>query len=142
MSSNRPEPGEARRQLSRPPGERYARPAAEPANSLGPMLAPVAVGLIGVILFVVLGGLLAVTAGLVIVAAVIGWILGRLVSPPWRAAAAGALVVLAGFVAIWLFGRIEGGVLDPIAYLVEVEGPAIVVLALAASSGLAAAASR
>ena len=49
---------------------------------------------------------------------------------------------MVGLLGIWLFGRIEGGVLDPITYLAEVEGPVVVVLCLLAGGGLAAAASR
>lgn len=92
--------------------------------------------------FVVLGGVLAVTAGLVVVAAFSGWLTGRLTSPPARAAlvALGAIVV--GLLGIWLFSRIEGGVLDPLTYLLEVDGPIVVILALLAGSGLAAAASQ
>jgi len=72
----------------------------------------------------------------------LGWLTGRLVSPPSRAAIVGLAAVAIGLLAIWLFGRYEGGVLDPIAYLAEVEGPIVVVLSLLAGGGLAAAASR
>ena len=98
--------------------------------------------LAGAIGFVVLGGILAVTAGLVIVAAFLGWLLGRLISSPLRAAVVGAGVVAIGFLGIWLVGRIEGGVLDPIAYLDAVEGPIVVVVSLLAGGGFAALASR
>jgi hypothetical protein len=54
--------------------------------------------------------------------------------------AVGAVVV--GLLGVWLFGRIEGGVLDPITYLIEVEGPIVVGLCLVLGGGLAAAASR
>jgi hypothetical protein len=64
------------------------------------------------------------------------------VSPPWRAGLIGLAAVLLGLAGIWLFGRIEGGVLDPIAYFSEVQGWPLVVLELAAGGGLAAAASR
>ena len=50
--------------------------------------------------------------------------------------------VVAGLVGVWLFGRIEGGVLDPIAYLDEVQGWPLVGLQLLAGAGLAAASSR
>lgn len=94
------------------------------------------------IAFVVLGGILTVTAGLVVVAAFAGWLTGRLVSPPGRAAIVGLAAVAIGLLGVWLYGRIEGGVLDPITYLLEVQGPAVVVLSLLAGGGLAAAASR
>lgn len=138
------QPGD-RPRLDRPPGDRYLprTPAAPGAPSrLDPFLAPLALVLGGAIAFVLLGGILTVTAGLVILAAFLGWLTGRLVSPPGRAAVVGLTVVVVGWLAIWLFGRIEGGVLDPITYLAEVEGPIVVVLTLLAGGGLAAAASR
>lgn len=137
-------PGERRRALDRPPGERYAPPpsANQPPNPLDRVLAPLAVVLGGAVAFVVLGGLLGVTAGLAILAVVLGWAIGRLVSPPSVAALVGLAAVLLGLAGIWLFGRIEGGVLDPIAYFSEVHGPALVALELLGGAGLAAAASR
>jgi len=78
----------------------------------------------------------------VIVAAFVGWLTGRLVSPPARAAMVALAAVAFGLLAIWLFGRTEGGVLDPLAYLLEVEGPVVVILGLLSAGGLAAAASR
>ncbi len=93
-------------------------------------------------LFTILGAILAITAGLIVIAGFAGWLLGKLVSPPLQAAALGLLAVLLGFLAIWAFGRLEGGVLDPIEYLAEVEGWIVVGLSLLAGGGLAAAASR
>jgi len=140
------EPGERRPRLERPPSARYGVPAAatDPtgAGRLDSILVPVAIILGGTIGFVVLGGVLDVTAGLVVVAAFLGWLAGRLVSPPGRAAAVGLVVVAAGFLGIWLFGRLEGGVLDPVSYLLEVEGAIVVLVSLVAAGGLAAAASR
>jgi hypothetical protein len=140
----RPEPGERRQRLDRPPGERYATAAADADAGAGADLrwAPVAVVLGGAILYTILGGILTITAGLVVLAAFIGWLIGKLVSPPVRAALVGLVAVVAGLLGIWLFGRIEGGVLDPIAYLDEVQGWPLVVGQLLAGAGLAAAASR
>jgi len=140
-------PGDRRPVLDRPPGDRYvARTPDGPTAAGSPIsdaiLVPIALVLGTAIVFVVLGGLFAVTAGLVIVAAFVGWLTGRLVSPPSRAAIVAFAAVAFGLLAIWLFGRIEGGVLDPLAYLVEVEGPVVVVLGLLSAGGLAAAASR
>lgn len=137
-------PGERRRALDRPPGERYAPPPStdRPPNPLDRVLAPLAVVLGGAVAFVVLGAILGVTAGLAILAVVLGWAIGRLVSPPSIAALVGLAAVLLGLAGIWLFGRIEGGVLDPIAYFGEVHGSVLVALELLGGAGMAAAASR
>ena len=82
------------------------------------------------------------TAGLIVVAAFGGWLTGKVVSPPPVAAVVGVVAIVLGFLGIWLFGRLEGGVLDPIEYLAEVEGPVLVALCLLAGGGLAAASSR
>jgi hypothetical protein len=136
------EPGEPRQTLDRPPGERYAT---RPDEDAGPRVDPwwpVAVVLGGVVVYTVLGGILTVTAGLVVVAVFLGWLIGRLVSPPVRAAAVGALAIVLALLGIWLFGRIEGGVLDPFAYLDEVQGWPLVAVQLIGGAGMAAAASR
>jgi hypothetical protein len=95
-----------------------------------------------VIAFTLLGGFLAVTAGLIVIAGFAGWLLGTLVSPPPRAALIALVAVVLGYLGIWLYGRLEGGVLDPIDYLAQVEGPVVVVVAAVAAAGIAAAASR
>jgi hypothetical protein len=139
----RPEP--ARPQLDRPPSDRYVTRSSATdaaAGRLDALLVPLALVLGTGIVFVFLGGILLVTAGLILVAGFAGWLTGRLVSPPIRAAVVGLAAVVVGLLGIWLFGRIEGGVLGPIDYLAEVEGPIVVVLSLLAGSGLAAAASR
>jgi hypothetical protein len=139
------EPGDRRPLLDRPPSDRYVAPAPAAdatAARLDAILVPVALVLGTAVAFVVLGGIVTVTAGLVLVAAFLGWLTGRFVSPPGLAAIIAVVAVIAGFLAIWLFGRLEGGVLDPIAYLFEVEGPVVVVLSLLFGAGLAAAASR
>jgi hypothetical protein len=142
------EPGDRRPRLDRPPGDRYvtSTPVTDAtgatARRLDAILVPVGVVLGGGIAFVLLGGILLVTAGLVVAAAFLGWLAGRLVSPPGRAALVGLAAVVVGLLGIWLFGRMEGGVLDPIAYLDEVEGPIVVGLSLLAGAGLAAASSR
>jgi hypothetical protein len=139
------EPGERRPLLDRPPGDRYvarASAANGDARRLNAILVPLALVLGSAVGFVILGGILGVTAGLVIPSAVLGWLTGRLISPPGRAAVVGLAAIAFGLLAIWLFGRSEGGVMDPIAYLAEVEGPIVVVLSLVAGGGLAAAASR
>lgn len=130
--------------LERPPGDRY-----EPARSnraasdevFGGIRGPVTIAVACVLVFVVLGGVLGITAGLVVVAGLLGWLTGLLVRPPVRAAAVAAGVVVAGLLGIWLFGRWEGGVLNPIEYLAEVHGLAAP-LDILVAAGLAAAASR
>src|SRR5215212_8362987 len=116
------QPGERRPLLDRAPGDRYVRPDPRDGrrDPLAPILWPLVVVLGTVIVFVVLGGLLAVTAGLIIVAAFAGWLLGKLVGPPSRAGLVGLATVLLSFTGIWLFGRVEGGVLDLVTYLLEV----------------------
>jgi hypothetical protein len=111
-------------------------------GAIDQLLVPIGLVLGTSLAFVILGGFLTVIAGLVIVAALAGWLTGRLVTPPGRAAAVGFLAVALGLLGIWLYGRMEGGVLDPIAYLFEVQGPVVVIACLLAGPGLAAAASR
>jgi hypothetical protein len=138
------EPGERRPKLDRPPGDRYLPSTAARARAGGIRAqagAPLAVAAGGVLAFVILGGILAITAGLIVVAGLIGWLIGLVVRPPLRAAGIALLVVLAGLLGIWLFGRWEGGVLDPIEYFAEVQG-ILVPIELLAAGGLAAAASR
>jgi hypothetical protein len=146
MTSAPNEPGEPRPRLEQAPGERYRRaePDASAADGAGldAALFPLAIVLGTAIAFTVAGGLLTVTAGLIVLAAFAGWLVGRFVSPPPRAAVVGLVAVGLGFLGIWLYGRIEGGVLWPIDYLLEVEGPVVVVLSLLAGGGMAAAASR
>jgi hypothetical protein len=142
MTTNAPEPGEPRPQLDRPPGERYAVPVSDDRDGMDLRWATVAVVLGGAILYTILGGILTITAGLVVVAIFLGWLIGKLVSPPPLAALIGLVAIVVGLLGIWLFGRIEGGVLDPIAYLDEVQGWPLVIAQLAAGVGVAAAASR
>jgi hypothetical protein len=130
--------------LDRPPGDRYlpARSARDASDdALGRVRGPLAVVAGGTLAFIVLGGVLAITAGLVVLAGLVGWLTGLVVRPPLRAAAVGFGTVVAGLLGIWLFGRWEGGVLNPIEYLAEVQG-FIVPLELLAGAGMAAAASR
>jgi hypothetical protein len=139
------EPGARRRvTLERPPGERYLPARSNRAASdevFGGIRGPVTIAIGGVLVFVVLGGVLGITAGLVVVAGLLGWLTGLLIRPPWRAAAVAAGVVVAGLLGIWLFGRWEGGVLNPFDYLAEVHGIAAP-LDILAAAGMAAAASR
>ena len=148
-----------RAMLDRPPGERYlgragrSRSAGDvrgnagsgsegSSRDLSDVWPPLAVVIGGALAYTVVGGILAVTAGLVVLAAFLGWLIGKLVAGPPRAAVVGVVAVVTGLAGIWLFGRLEGGVLDPIAYFDEVQGWPLVSLQLLAGGGLAAAASR
>ena len=138
-------PGERRPLLDRPPGERYELAAPDDDDrvaALDRLGWPLVVVIGTVVAFTFLGGLLTVTAGLFVIAVFSGWLIGKLVSPPPRAAIVAIVAIALGFLGIWAYGRLEGGVLDPIAYLDEVEGWVLVVLCLLGGGGLAAAASR
>jgi hypothetical protein len=144
------EPGErrpastARTTLDRPPSDRYRSAKSDEGTRSGRVAAAgpaAAVVALGAVAFVVFGGVLTVTAGLVVVAALIGWIIGLLVGPPLRAALVAVVAVVVGLLGIWLFGRWEGGVLDPLQYFAEVQG-ILVPIELLVAAGLAAAASR
>jgi len=120
--------------LDRPPSDRYAP---EPTPSREPRaVRAIVVALVGAMVIAFLGGPLSMTAGLIAVSVVLGLVLGSLVRP--TAAAVGLAVgsIVLGLVGIWLFARLEGGVLDPITYLADVQGvlaPAQVILAALAA---------
>jgi hypothetical protein len=119
--------------LDRPPSERYAaeslaaaatppRPAAERA------VRALVAALIGAAVVAVLGGPLSVTVGLVVAAAVIGWAVGTLGRPSLGLAVGLAVGSVAlGLIGIWLFARLEGGVLDLPEYFAEVQGPLVLI---------------
>ena len=136
-------PGE--RRLAHPPSDRYRAADPSPAEvehrdagasvARGLALAVVAAG-IGGIAIVLLGGILTLTAGLVVVAAATGWAVGA----GLRFGAGGrlrqrrrvvvALVIAVGSIAagqlgLWQYARSEGGVLAPLDYLGEVYGPLV-----------------
>ncbi len=101
-----------------------------------------AAGLAGAAVVALLGGPLSVTGGLVGVAVVIGWVVGSLARPSLAVAVGVAIGSFAlGLVGIWLFARLEGGVLGPTEYLAEVQGP-LVVVELAVAALVAAATAR
>jgi hypothetical protein len=130
--------------LDRPPGDRYlpARSARAASDEVfGGIRGPLAVVVGGALAFVVLGGVLGITVGLIVHAGLLGWLTGLLVRPPLRASAVAVGAVVGGLLGIWLFGRWEGGVLDPVAYFAEVQG-ILVPLELLAAAGMAAAASQ
>jgi hypothetical protein len=130
-------PGE--RRLARPPSDRYRTPEAEPAkaSSDGSLVRGVLFGdivaLAGAVAITVAGGLITITAGLLVVAAVLGWAVAVAVAYGAGAtlrdrtrAAVSVLTALVGVglgqVGLWLLARSEGGVLPLIDYLGETFG--------------------
>ena len=138
-----PPPG-APKQLDRAPGERYrARPvqgeapavqAAVGEPSPAVRAAPFAVAAVGALLVAVLGSF-DIGAGLLAVSGFIGWAVG--ISIVWSGVPGGgargrrglwsaglaAASIFVGFLLLWVWSHVEGGVLDPIAYLDERFGP-------------------
>ena len=132
-------PGE--RRLARPPSDRYR--AAEVAAALdmpdpgasvprGVAVGTV-VGIAGAVVIIVLGGVFALSAGLVVAAAAIGWAVAmalrigareRLTRAARGRLAIGlaAAAIALGQLGLWLYARTEGGVLAPLDYLSEVFG--------------------
>ena len=111
--------------LDHPPSDRYGREALPPAvtrrTRAGQALGVAAAGAAAIVF---LGGPLSMTAGLLALSVVLGLVVGALLRPATAIAvslAVGSVVV--GLMGIWLFARAEGGVLDPIAYFGDVQGP-------------------
>ena len=147
-----PAPGE--RRLDRPPSDRYAHPepeidaSATRAGSGGGALAvAAAVGAVGALATIALGGVLGLSAGLLVVAGATGWGIGaawvaagrdaiRAGRRPWLAAAVAIGSFVAGQLGLWLNARSEGGVLSVPDYLGQTFGllvpaQAILIVALA-----------
>jgi hypothetical protein len=125
-------PPAARRLLERPPSERFA-PRAARADAGGTVarrrLRRAVIAGLGFLLAVggtlLLVSVLALTTGLLFVAGASGLIIGSQLA--MRPAVALTLAgVLGGDLAAWLVSRAEGGVLDPLAYAVDVFGPGLI----------------
>lgn len=127
------DPGE--RRLPRPPSERYVAPTVESApdaaepRSRRPLVLAALVAIVGAVAITLAGGFLAMTAGLLVIAAAIGWAVGAGLKPGvalarrrWMAATLAIVSVLLGQVGLWLVARQEGGTLGFVAYLAEVFG--------------------
>jgi hypothetical protein len=152
-----PTPGE--RRLAHPPSDRY-RAAEERAGATeaegetdrsasvarGVALA-VVVAAVGAAAIVVLGGILTMTAGLVVVAAAVGWGValalrfgaGSKLAGSRRAALAVVITLIAVGAAqlgLWQYAQLEGGVLGPLDYLWEVFG-VLVPIEIVVAVGLA-----
>jgi hypothetical protein len=147
-------PGE--RRLDRPPSDRYRATAATGSPAADLPMAPSApapgaddrrspargiafgtlAAVVGAVVLALLGGALAVTAGLLVVAAAIGYVVGLVTvvgaadtmsrrARPWIAATLAGLGTLLGQVGLWLIARAEGGVLAPMDYLGQTFGPLV-----------------
>jgi hypothetical protein len=125
--------------LERAPSERYAHEQAPTARGRDQATRAVGVAVAGAAVIAFLGGPLSMTGGLLAVSVVVGIVLGSTLRPR-TAVAVGLAVgsVVLGLLGVWLFSRLEGGVLDPLAYLADVEGPLVPIqLLLAAVSATA-----
>ncbi len=142
-----PIPGE--RRLAHPPSDRYRADEAAAAAALPPprpvspsrgLAYVVVVGLVGAVAITVLGGILTLTGGLLVAAALIGWgtawalrLGAGTTIPAGRrgivAAVAALVAVFAGQVGLWLYAGSEGGVLSFVDYLAQVFGPLVPVQA-------------
>lgn len=148
-----PTPGEQRPagRLARPPSERYGRadaplglaPSARTFGGRVRALTPaVAVGIATAALLALVGGVLAEFRGLLGISglggAIVGLVAARAAVPTdarpallTRSQAVngamliGALTIVAGALATWAYGRLEGGVLDPVTYLWATFGPLV-----------------
>jgi len=128
MADPRNLPGE--RRLAHPPSDRYRvadadlAPEPNPAASPGRALALGAIaGIAGAAAIATLGGVLTVTAGLIVVAAATGGTVGMSLSGRVRTALTLALVAIAlGQIGLWAYARSQGGVLAPLDFLWQVYG--------------------
>lgn len=83
---------------------------------------------LGAAIVFVLGGLLYLTAGLLVVGAVVGWGTGAAVRGGGRdgriaAVAAAAVALTAGLLGAWAAGVGTGGTLGPVEFVLDVFGP-------------------
>ena len=143
-----PQPVPGERRLDRPPSDRYRpTPEADAATATGMGAARTAsmarallyggiTAVIGAVVIVLLGGVLTLSGGLLAVAVVIGRTVGLGVvfgggvevgqpTRTWLAIGLALASVVAGQIGLWLYGRTEGGVLDPLDYLWQVFGPLV-----------------
>ena len=136
--TQRPEtPGE--RRLPRPPSERYrttAGPPDEPSRPVSPrrgFVLGAGAALLLALAITVAGEILLITAGLIAVAAIGGWLVALGVRtgaggtlPPRRRVVAAVSLAVAGVIlgqaGLWWYADLQGGALDPLAYLAEVHG--------------------
>lgn len=131
------------RQLERAPSDRYGaedapqapETTADPPPLARGVAAAVVAAIAGAVVIAVGGGFLTITAGLLVVAGVVGWVvavaltLGAGPAPEAERGgrrATAAVIALAGValgqIGLWLIARGEGGTLGAIDYLAEVFG--------------------
>jgi hypothetical protein len=145
----RPDPSPGERRLARPPSDRYRAAEAEAAAAAEPTADPnasiargvavaTAIAIAGAVAIVVVGGVLALTEVLLVVAGFTGggvgialrWGAGGHLTGRRRVALAVALAlgaVALGQLGLWRYGLSEGGVLEPLDYLGQVYGPLVLV---------------
>lgn len=139
-SAPNPNPNPGERRLDRPPSDRYLDPAPvgeAPTVTGGSRARAIAFGLLaglaGSAATVALGGVLGVSAGLLVVAGASGWAIaaamrfggGASIGKGTLARLAVAIAVCAlavGQVGLWLYARSEGGVLALPDYLAQTFG--------------------
>jgi hypothetical protein len=156
-----PTVGGERRRLDRAPGERYAKEGGGTGGGGGgtgqgkrggagrpAVIRAFLVADAGALAFFLLG-LLDLGAGLLVVAAFIGWVValalvwsGRDVIRPARtrmsfAATLGAWSIVAAVLADWVYALIQGGVLGPLDYVAQRYG-IVALLCVLAAAGVAA----
>ena len=137
-----PDPDGGERRLARPPSERFAREAQPPTEASGAADASsparglafgTAVAFVGAAIIVVLGGPMAISAGLLVAAVALGYGVGLATvvgaadtlsgrARPLVAASLAGLGILLGQVGLWLYARTVGGVLPPVDYLAQTFG--------------------
>ena len=155
------------RRLDAPPSDRYGdapgtgtERANTKASAAGPLARATIAAVVGAAALVLVGAVLASTAGLLFVAGVtgaaIGLVLARARVPgadgaspaldsaavTWLAVSLALAAVVVAAIGTWVIARGEGGVLGPIDYLLETFGPFVpaeaVVAALTAAWGASA----
>lgn len=137
MTRRQETPGE--RRLARPPSERYGAVEATPEEGSRPqstvrgLLLGGGAALLLAVALTVAGEILLITAGLLAVAAIGGWVVaiairtgaGAILTARRRGVASVVLAlagVVLGQLGLWGYAELQGGALDPLAYLAEVHG--------------------
>jgi hypothetical protein len=151
-----PDPDGGERRLARPPSERFAREAEPPTEPSEPadrasaargVAFGATVAVLGAVIIVLLGGPMAISAGLLVAAVVLGYGVGLATvvgaadtlsgrARPWIAASLAGAGTLLGQLGLWLFARAVGGVLLPVDYLAQTFGP-LVPLEILLAAGVA-----